>query len=217
MSPSSALPVPPVLRGERARRAPRPSLPPVATLPDPNAPVEPAPTERDEAIVALREEARRAGFAAGRDDGWDAGFRAGRDEARAQAASLLAALAAAADDLRARDAVALGDVEDVAVGLAFDVVDALVGRELAVAEAPGRDGLARAVGLVPERGTVEVRLHPSQAIAPDELADLLPGRDVVLVADASVEETGCVVDVGPCRVDAQIGPALARVREVLGQ
>jgi flagellar biosynthesis/type III secretory pathway protein FliH len=38
---------------------------------------------------------------------------------------------------------------------------------------------------------------------------------VHVVADPSVEPAGCVVECDATRVDAQLSPALARVREVL--
>ena len=41
-----------------------------------------------------------------------------------------------------------------------------------------------------------------------------PGS-VRLVADPRVEPAGAVAETGVCRVDAQLGPALERVREVL--
>jgi flagellar biosynthesis/type III secretory pathway protein FliH len=47
-------------------------------------------------------------------------------------------------------------------------------------------------------------------MAPGEL-----GREVHVVADPSVEPAGCVVECDATRVDAQLSPALARVREVL--
>ena len=48
-----------------------------------------------------------------------------------------------------------------------------------------------------------------------ELTALVPDRQVRVVPDEGVEPGGCVVDAGPCHVDAQIGPALARARQLL--
>jgi flagellar assembly protein FliH len=46
--------------------------------------------------------------------------------------------------------------------------------------------------------------------------DLLPGRVVTLIGDPLVERAGAVVQVGACRIDGQLGPALERVRHALG-
>ncbi len=41
------------------------------------------------------------------------------------------------------------------------------------------------------------------------------GRDLTLVADPGVEPGGCILAVGDSRIDAQLGPALDRVRAAL--
>jgi len=43
----------------------------------------------------------------------------------------------------------------------------------------------------------------------------LPEASVHVIADPSVEAGGCVVEAGPCRIDAQIGPAIERARALL--
>ena len=81
----------------------------------------------------------------------------------------------------------------------------------------GRDplGLRRALALSPEDGPTVVRLNPDdlQRI-PAHVLEQLPGS-VRVVPDPRVEPAGAVADTGVCRVDAQLGPALDRVREVL--
>ena len=49
----------------------------------------------------------------------------------------------------------------------------------------------------------------------ERIPDLAQYRPVEIVADHGIERGGCVLEVGACSVDAQITPALARVREVL--
>jgi flagellar assembly protein FliH len=72
------------------------------------------------------------------------------------------------------------------------------------------------LSLVPARGEVIARLHPDDLTTVVEHGVGLPGREVALVADPAVERGGAVVEVGPCRIDAQVGPALGRVRSALG-
>ena len=46
---------------------------------------------------------------------------------------------------------------------------------------------------------------------------LVVDANVKVVSDPSVEIGGCVVDAGPCRIDAQVGPALRRARELISE
>lgn len=83
------------------------------------------------------------------------------------------------------------------------------------------DALHRALGLVPEGADLIIRLHPDDVVAAAELPALVAEQagvvgQVQVVSDEHVEPGGCVVDAGPCRIDAQIGPALDRARQLLG-
>ena len=61
-------------------------------------------------------------------------------------------------------------------------------------------------------GDAVVRLNPADVAT---VGDLTFGRELTIVADPSVEPAGAIVEVGACTIDAQIGPALARVRKAL--
>jgi flagellar assembly protein FliH len=111
---------------------------------------------------------------------------------------------------------ALQDIEREVVSVAFELATALVGRELEVARDPGADALTRAMALVPDRGEVVARLHPADAETFQRADRRAPGREpFTIVADPSVERGGCIVDVSTTQVDAQLGPALQRMREAL--
>jgi flagellar assembly protein FliH len=178
------------------------------------------PPPVDEAELALIEAIRRQAYAEGFAQGRNDGFQEGAAEAARQvveaAEPVLGALVAAAQDLQARDAVTLAELDDTVVGFAMDVARTVVGHELAAETDPGRAAIARAIGLAPDRGDVLVRLHPDDAAMLGEIETLAPGRAITVVTDASVQPGGCLLDVGACRVDAQIAPALARVQKVLG-
>jgi flagellar assembly protein FliH len=187
-----------------------------------------------EAAAIAEDEARTAGWEAGYRAGSEAGQRAAQEAAavalqsrqereladrqdwRQRVAASLEALAVAAAGLEQREAVVAEEVERHAVDLAVDLAEALVGHHLRVGDCGARDALARALSLAPEGAAATVRLHPDDAAA--LVAETLPatGRSLTLVADPTVEVGGCVVDCGPRRIDAQTGPALRRVREVLG-
>ena len=176
-----------------------------------------------EVVERVVAEARAAGHA----EGLAAGLAEGRQRAHAVAAAeidaltgrLAAALQAverAAAEMAVRQAASLDEVEDVVVAAAFRLAESLVGHELAAAEAPGRDAIARAMRVDLPAGSIEVRLHPDDVATIGEVADVTAGRDCTLVPDATVERGGCILRAGTTTVDAQIGPALERAREVLG-
>lgn len=162
------------------------------------------------------------GHARGLADGLAAGEAAAAEAARRQRADATAAVDAALDALAAATTEVLAGRDDTVTGLeralagaAFELAEALLGRELELASSPGRDALTRALRLAEGTEAVVVRMHPDDVATLGDHADLAPGRDVTVVADPTVERHGCLVQVGDGCVDAQLGPALARVREVL--
>jgi flagellar assembly protein FliH len=178
-----------------------------AELPGPAVEVDPA--------VAAAEQQR------GYDDGFRAGMAeglaAGRAALAAESAAHLARLEAvvrsldeAAADLRRRQALELAGLEDTLARTAVDLASAIIGRELAVAESPGADALARAMALVPAGATTLARLNPADAALVTE-----PPSGVTILPDPAVEPGGCILEVGDSRIDAQLGSALDRVRSAL--
>ncbi|HSL58077.1 MAG TPA: FliH/SctL family protein, partial [Acidimicrobiales bacterium] len=158
---------------------------------------------------AGRAEGHAAGYEAGLAEGLAAGraegLRSGAEDGRRAMAALIeratAAVAGAAGELARRDAVALGEVADEVADLAIGLAAAILEREVAAATDPGRDALARALALAPDRGPVLARLHPDDAagLGADPIDELAPGRELRLVADPTVGVGGCVIEVGPCR------------------
>lgn len=176
-------------------------------IPAPSAPLDPA--------IA------RAHTQQGYDDGYQAGFAeglaAGRASAAAESAAALAridalgrSLSEAAEDLRRRHALELKGLEDALARAAFDLAAAVVGRELQVSSSPGADALSRALALVPAGCMAAARLHPDDVASLDSASGA-----VTVIADPAIEPGGCILEVGDSRIDAQLGPALDRVRAAL--
>lgn len=184
------------------------------------------------AVATAEEQARRAGRAAGYADGLAAGRRDAEEEAArvaaqrevqeservrqrdAQLAAALEQLSEAAAQLAARLAPAEAEVERRAAALAVELAEVLVGHHLTVGDCAAADAVQRALALVERDAPVVVRLRP------DDLAVLPvphPLPSVTLLADAAIERGGCVADAGPRHVDAQIGPAIARLRELVSR
>jgi flagellar assembly protein FliH len=132
--------------------------------------------------------------------------------------STATALAAAVADLERRDGVALDTIQEHVVALAARLATEIVGRELCAVDGPVLDALARAAALRPERGAIVIRVHPEDLDTAEEavVADLLRWPDGArVIGDPAIEPGGCIVDVGACRIDAQLGPALERMLAVL--
>jgi flagellar assembly protein FliH len=142
-------------------------------------------------------------------------FAAAEQRREAQLQAALDVLARMAGALEQREAVALAEIEHVVTDLALQVARAVLDREVAVSADPGREAVTRALALAPQGSAATVRLHPADAAAVGDLTEAAAGRPVTVVADASVERGGCVVDTAGRQIDAQIGTALARVAAVL--
>ena len=181
---------------------------------------------------ALSETARQ--FEEGREAGYEEGVRqatreqeawlqAAQQREEAEAAERRLQFAATLESLRAAvaDAAASATVRDLcaaAVPMAVEIAEALVGHHLLVDDCAARDAVERALTDIPRGSDVTVHLNPGDThLTPESIADLAPGCAVQVVPDPTVERGGCVVDIGDRTIDAQIGAALVRVREVLSR
>ena len=183
-------------------------------------------------VDRARAAAQEAGWTEGHAEGYAAGLAAAADVARRTAEDVRAEseaaerqrdahlsravelLLTAAGAFRSAEQVAVAEVEDTVVELALSVARAVLGRELAASTDPGADALARALALAPQDCPVTVRLHPDDVRTLGALSCLAPGRELVVVADPAVERGGCVAEAAGRSIDAQVGPALARVAAV---
>ena len=180
---------------------------------------------RRQAVEHGHAEGHRAGYAAGMEVAAAEALVAAEQAARVAAAAearrdvrleeSVAVLATAAEAFRRREAVSLADIEHAVTDLAVRIARAVLDREHLLSDDPGREAVTRALALAPEDCPATVRLHPDDAATLSDLEAVSGGRRLTVVADASVERGGCVVDAAGRQVDAQIGPALARVEAAL--
>jgi flagellar assembly protein FliH len=195
-----------VLRGEAGRRATTETF--GRPLPDINGP---APVVGPDPFAAARASGFQEGFQAGLDDA-----AAGDEAAKsARTARLSDAIITATESARSHRAEAVRLAEQEAVELAFELAEALLGREISLNPSLSIEAVKRAVALVPKGEDLVVRLHPGDVITPEELQALVADTSVKVVHDPDIEIGGCVVEAGPCRIDAQIGPAMERARALI--
>ncbi|RZS91418.1 flagellar assembly protein FliH [Motilibacter rhizosphaerae] len=176
-----------------------------------------------------REAARSEGYAVG----WAAGMREAAAAVQAQVLAAQQEHAAVRAAYAARVEAALGALERAGVELAtralplveevadaitaggYAVAEAVVGRELQQV-APGPDAVRRVLAQAPTGRPVLVRLAPEDVEAVLALGDeLVGGREVQLVADPSLRSGDAVAECDYTTIDARIGHALARVKEIL--
>ena len=164
-----------------------------------------------------------------------------RRAAKEMAAAALA-LSDALDQLERADLGRIHDVEQQALHLALGLAEEVIGHEVSTNGNAVIAAAIRALALAPDRGTIVLRVHPSDATvvraaiagtrdtshdrtlspahdpahdpaqsSPDSIAGHLSST-VQVIADPSVERAGVVAEAGPLRIDAQVGSALARIR-----
>ena len=187
---------------------------------DPGVPIEYAvlSSAADAADAAASD--HEGGFEAGYAEGLEAARTHAAQAAREHRLALQQALGALADASRAAASTIAErrhELDHAVTSFAFDLVETLVGRELALAAQPGRDAVARALATDDTGLPATVRLHPVDAEALREVDEhaLAGCRELTIVADASVTPGGAVVQIGESTIDSQVSTALQRVREVL--
>lgn len=142
---------------------------------------------------AIRAEARRDGFAEG------------RQEALAQISG--DAVRVAVD--RARGAVAAeADLRRLAVRIA----ERILGAELAMTPEKVVEIVRQAIGAARSRKPLTVRVHPDDAPLVEKALAEAP---LAVVADANVDRGGCIVDTGRGTVDARLATQLAAIERAL--
>jgi flagellar assembly protein FliH len=187
-----------------------------------------------EAILAeLSERVRAAAEAQGYASGWAQGMRDAqadydakvaardaddavfREQMRQQQADAAQRLTATGQAVRDAVAAAVAETNAAAVQLAFDLVQVLLGRELALATDPGTDAITRALDLAQGQKILELRLSPAD-IAITDLTDL-QNAGIQVVPDSTLSSGDAIADTGDSVLDASIRSAVDRLREQWSQ
>lgn len=177
----------------------------------------------------VRDVARAQGYAAG----WAGGRRRAQAEAEArrvdadrdratelarwaeQQQTLLSALASAADSCGSDLATRYAELTELAVDLALEIAEAVIGREVENATDGGVDAVRRVLSELAPGVTTTVRLNPADLASIDR--GLLAGTAIELVADPTVGRGDALAETQTGLIDASLATAMARVREVLGR
>jgi flagellar assembly protein FliH len=184
-----------------------------------HAPVVPtAYANRGATVSSMESEAAaaaRQGYDSGYGEGWARAAEEAAQRRREEAQRTARALSALSSALSAAEGAEVrmrAEIQAAVPKLAFALLEELFGREVTLASNPGREAVSRALALDEGAEPAVVRLNPADIEA---LEGLDVHRVLRVVADGAVEPGGAVVQIGPATLDAQLGPALARVRNVL--
>jgi len=147
--------------------------------------------------------------------GFDEGLAAAEAAIRSQVSATLAALELSARDL----ALAKTSWENAGpgqtVGIALEIAEMVLMREVTLASDPGRDAIVRCLTEMTPSETAVIRLNPADLAALGAFDDLLVDRSFELVADPALASGDAVADTTTGSVDARLRGALGRVREEL--
>jgi len=185
----------------------------------------------DELLAPARAAAQAAGYAAG----WASGIRAARLVADAEAhvaaaerdrasatqraalAQAITAIDRAAGALEQRAVPAAEQIEQLILSSAFAIAETLVGRTLADEQLRSNAAVARALSLAPVDEDVLVTLHPADlaALGAAGTTRTDAGRAISFAADDTLAPGDALARSGATSIDARLGAALDRVREVL--
>lgn len=124
----------------------------------------------------------------------------------------VAALGRAVAEVNAVSAPVIDEADAILVAAALDLAEAVVGRELADGRVAAEEALRRALAELPRDRAATVLLHPAD-LAVVSAAVVPPG--VELEADPTARPGDAIVRFDDGWLDARIGTALARAREIL--
>lgn len=147
--------------------------------------------------------------------GFDEGVAAAEAAVRSQVESTLAALELAARDVAIAKAAWEKAGPGQTVGIALEIAEMVIMREVTTADNPGRDAIIRCLSEVTSDERAVLRLHPADLAALGPFDDLLADRSFELVADPAIASGDAVADTTTGSVDARLRGALGRVREEL--
>jgi flagellar assembly protein FliH len=168
-------------------------------------------------------EGHRQGLLQGNREGFATGYSDGQLAAVAEIAdlkrhlqSLLVVMRDQLGELGKIEASLLAQLEGAIVATGFELAEAILVNEVRTSLNPGAEAITRALALAPTgAATATVHLHPDDVEVLGDVAPLALGTRLTIVANPSIEYGGCLLEVGNCVIDAQLGPALQRARDAL--
>ena len=115
-------------------------------------------------------------------------------------------------------APAIAEMQEVITGLSAEIAAAVIGHHLAVGDCTARDAVMRALGQVPRRVRVSLRMNPADLAEVEAITgDITDWTVAQVIPDPSVARGDAIALADNLEVEASISGALARVNEALGR
>lgn len=185
-----------------------------------------ASTDTLRAVTRHDATAERRRFDLGFQEGREAGYLAGQAEVDAAIAdhrssaerlsALCEALEQALSQTRQHEQDSIANIEQTVIEMSMEIAESIVHREITDHSAV-IDVIAHCLQLHRSENPT-ARVHPDDLKCAQDArrAGLIGGVTAFeLVADPAVQRGGCVLDAGSSRFDAQLAPAVQRVRTAL--
>ncbi|MEP6733520.1 MAG: FliH/SctL family protein [bacterium] len=157
---------------------------------------------------------------------YDAGYLAGQlasaTAAETHMRGMIEALRAAASQVVAMEATALGDLQDNLAALSVSIARQIIGREVSAAPELVVELVRLALTEFPIDQTLRVRINPADlaaltAAAGDAAIRISPDREITWLADPRVLSGGCLVEGRVRIIDGRVDLALERTYRTLAQ
>lgn len=147
--------------------------------------------------------------------GFDEGVSAAEAAVRTTIQSVLTALELAAQDFSAAKTAWAATGPEQTLGVALELAELVIMREVATANDPARDAIIRCLSEVASNEPAVLRLNPTDLEGLGPFDDLLIDRTFELVGDPSVASGDVVADTAAGSVDGRLFAALERIRQEL--
>ena len=154
----------------------------------------------------------------GRQRGLVEGRQAGREEIQQSLSSEIARIQSISRKLDAALEAGIMQLEDMALALAYETVCKVLGDQ-ALAPELVQMQVGKAISGMTARERIQVRVHPADLVMLRQAgalnAGLLSGKELVWVADASVQAGGCIVETDGGTLDARLDTQLELFKKLL--
>jgi flagellar assembly protein FliH len=184
-------------------------------------------TAAEEQTIAIREEARKTGFEAGRNAGYEDGYAAGQAEAKAavqaEMQKKMAMIAKIAQDCKRIRSCTIAEAERDIVVLGLAVAEKIIRKQIQEDPELAVHIVQDVAMKVQSEDQVIFRVHPTVVDALEEIADKgknsTGGTQVgwTLIGDSTVEPGGCLMETEFGRIDARLETRFINVSESLLQ
>lgn len=159
-------------------------------------------------------------------EGYETGYQEGISKAKSEyeeqflvsknrVDAVLETLANAVLNVKETERELLKRIEKTVPEVAYELVEAILTREIQTLDDPGREAITRALTIDTANENATIHLNPQDIKTLTDLSDLKTKREIEIVVDPDIESGDALVVIGKATIDARISSALERVKKIL--